>query len=282
MGKAGWITLGVFLLIVIVVGGVLFGTSVYSSKTLTKIISDLNYRELSPPSNLYDPGTVILVIRSDPPPYVAQIVCRSGDVIGNMPIPRSATTSQNWQSEVKAIVSLGANELKVLNAKAVGNLIENVQASFANASVSEIADTMVIEAARTKRVTSDCLTAIEDRIAAGDIITMISSALHADVTYKIAFSSGLKADAKAQLAQAVAGDLGATVSNAVSGTLTGQGLNFGIRSDPVLVEELLGKVAPIQPKAAEARKTLAQLIASLAGTALIQSRVAIIPTEASR
>ena len=173
-------------------------------------------------------------------PFVLQVVCEAGEVIGPIgaELAASGTVSSAWQRQSGVNASLNASYLDKLNAKLGGKVLRGVTYSLSNARVAELSDLQLRRALAAGTFSDDCRNSIEARHAAGATLTMVQSALVADVTYALTFETGVDAALKASALRDIAPELNVQISDEGQGTLNGEALIWGIRDDGFLLASL--------------------------------------------
>jgi hypothetical protein len=203
-------------------------------------IRTLGYTSIRPPSNLPATGSIVLVRSAEP--FVLQVICQAGEVIGPLSqnLTGSGTVSSSWERQTGLTGSLGASYLDRINAKLGGKLVRGVNYSLANARVTELSDAELRRAIQGGALTSDCRQAVEARRRSGATLTMVQSALVADVTYALVFETGVDVGVKVAALGEIAPELNAAVADQGQGTLKGEAMIWGIRDDGFLLTSLGG------------------------------------------
>jgi hypothetical protein len=168
-------------------------------EALSKLLDSYQFEEVSPPSRLPAPGTIIRVIRLKPLTF--NTVCTSKQAFGDAwasEIATSETVSSDAKDKLERTFSLDAEYRNLVGAAAGAELVEGVKMTLSNAKVLQITSA----SARMGTADSNCLAAATFRakVAAGEI-TMITSALQADVEYSVEFKKGvsLSFESKAEI-----------------------------------------------------------------------------------
>lgn len=198
---------------------------------LDKVLRGQGFAEFRPPSNLVIPGTWVTVEDSDP--LELGVVCSAETALGvsREDLSSSASIDVNFSSKLTNDFELDAKLISALSGTQNLNLIRSLTFRLKNVELLEISDETAI-AGLTRR-TEACREAIKFRIEAKTPITMIKSALVADVEYVVEIDTELGAEGKAELAD----DLALKMELKLAGTtdrdfkLSGTRLIWGIRED---------------------------------------------------
>jgi hypothetical protein len=204
--------------------------------SLSVVLTDNGYVELRPPSNLFLPGTWVEVLNQDP--LRLSIICGPQDALGltdPTKLASSASEAVSVESKLAPKFTLDANTLHSLQAKGDLSALRSVTFTLSNVKLLEIPDTAVVSGFKSR--SAECRTAIGLRTKdPSHPVSMVKSALIADVEYVVDFEGSTGADARAKAITDLALDLGAKVDDADTSKsrLTGQGLVWGIRDDATL------------------------------------------------
>ena len=207
--------------------------------SFSSLLKSYSFEELGPPSRIPSPGTVIRVNSIQPLNY--NVVCSANEAFGNewaAKIISSDTTDINVHALTDRKFSVGVSYLSLLSASASAGKVSDIKMQLSNAKLLLITSA----SARSGMAEKNCLFALnfkEQRLA-GEI-TMVTSALQADVEYSVEFKqdASLTLDAKMELLRNIAGKLGGTLANDSSGTVRGTNLFWGIKRDRVVFQQYL-------------------------------------------
>jgi len=225
-----------------------------ASATIGEILAKNGFTEFKPPSEHALPGTLVVV--KGGPTISLGVICRPQQALGISPadIPSSASVSTDLSAALDRSLSLDASLFERIKAGGRLSGIENIQIRLSNVRLLEVSDDDVLTGLPKR--SQACRDALELRLASGGTVTMIKSALMADVTYVATASR----DAGGEIAADVQSELAATLKSTVKGTdngkveLTGQNLIWGIRDDEVLGR--LGTTRPASTTESGARAVL--------------------------
>ena len=192
------------------------------------------YTEVSPPSNLFQPGAVVAI--SHRRPFTACLVCGPRASLGpSLQVHQSPTAQAVSQKMNGRNFRMQAMYLEAIRADARFSSVNNVSMTLNNAHIVEINDTDVMEGVANR--SEVCKRSIQARLARGYRITMIQSALSGDVVYRVSCNSEVQMDAKAKLnmMDQLAVELGGGATSVSAEEIRAQDLVWGIRDSDYLV-----------------------------------------------
>lgn len=204
-----------------------------------KLLTSLAYTELTPPSSLFTVGAVVIV-EDDGDDNVdtakLKLCCGPRAAFGPHWAPlASETVAQKMMKTTKSSWKLSGDVLSSLRANSTVEGVKSIEATLSNARLMQISDADVLENLRFR--SEDCKRAIAQRLNAGHALTLISSAIVADMTYKVNFEQNVKVDAKTRVKelQRLAASLGGGQHRIGQKTIESRGLVLGIRTDSFLL-----------------------------------------------
>ena len=200
---------------------------------LGDMLRQYGYTELRPPSRLLAPGTMVWVKNTKP--FAAGIICTQRSSLGADFKPIESTTAdEQLVKEVNAQFQLGAEYMDIIRADGKFQDIKNITADLSNATVFTVSDVDIMQSVANRD--PSCTRAIAARRNADYDVTMIASALQADVTYQVDYKTDTKLDAKAKIAtlQNLAIKLGIDVATVSDSTVSGKALYWGVTDDGYL------------------------------------------------
>lgn len=202
--------------------------------TIGKVVTDMGYTQLQRQTDFMKPGTIVAIKKAFP--FEATRVCTQSGALGNNFKPdESRTLTSTWQHKTSSGLKVSASYKQALNAKIGYNAVKDITLEFANTRVYETSDQAVIEAAMRHETSEACKIAITNRHDQGLPMTMISSALEADVTYKIDFEEGISSELQFALSQDIAPELSGNAKVEGKDRISGKQLYFGIIDDRQLL-----------------------------------------------
>jgi hypothetical protein len=157
-----------------------------------------------------------------------------------------------------------------INASIGAQAVKSVDASLTNPQTLDLRDTDVLRAAALP-TSAICIQAIQARQKNREIVTIITHSEGADANYKVNWNDGVTVNAQAQLSPQVAGQIAAGLQSTGSGTLTGNGLVYGVVDNALLLQEYVANVPKTSqnaPAVAEVAKSLADQTKSVGSTVL--------------
>jgi len=224
------------------------------SATIGEILASNGFTEFKPPSQHVFPGTLVLVTGNDP--VALSVICRPLQALGLdiARIPESPSISTDLSAALDRTLNLDAQLLSRL--KASGSLadVKDVQIRLRNVRLLELSDDEVISGLPDR--SEACKQALELRLTSNQPVTMIKSALIADVTYTATTSVDATGGANVDLQDELAASLNSKVTGADRGKieLAGENLIWGIRDDQVLAR--LGTSIPPTGTESDVRRIL--------------------------
>ena len=206
------------------------------ANTVGAVLTENGYVELRPPSNLITPGAWIQVLGSDP--LRLSIICEPKEALGLADPEQwvtSGSSAMTVEEKLAPKFSLDAGTLSRLKASAEFAPVRDVTFRLSNVKLVELPDAVVFKS--FKQRTAECDQAIAFRLKQQTYpVSMIKSALIADVEYLVDFDGHIDAQASAKASSDLALELGAKLesSDTIKARLVGQGLVWGVRDDTVL------------------------------------------------
>jgi hypothetical protein len=194
----------------------------------------MQFEDVSPPSSIPTPGTIIRIKAGQPLDF--NMVCSSRQAFGPTwadSILTSETVSMDTRNRIERTFSIGGDYRKLVGVTAEAAYIDDVKMTLSNAKLS------IITSASAREGTPEraCLQATDFKaqVQAGEM-TMITTALEADVEYVVELKKGVSvsAETKLEILNGVAGKLGGSVIDVGGGKLKGTKLIWGIKRDPVV------------------------------------------------
>lgn len=236
------LTIGALLVLIVGIGGFWMSArfSNVEAATIGSVMSDYGFTEFRPASRHVPPGTLVHIAGSQP--LSLGVICGPSSSLGLEigDIPTSPTINTNVKAALDRDLQLDVGFLQTLRGTAALSDIANVTLKLSNVRVLELSDDMVVEGF-AKRSTA-CKEALRFRIEQGQPVTIVKSAIIADVTYTATLKTKGSAEVTADIQDALATSLSSKVTTADNGAvkLTGTDLIWGIRDDEVLARYGLG------------------------------------------
>jgi hypothetical protein len=200
---------------------------------MSQVMNLYGYTEIRPPSKFLAPGSLVWVRATKP--FSAGIICTEGHSLGPAYRPMvSHTAALELRRATDRSFSLDADYLSVLRAEARFSRVHAVTIKLENPTLYEVVDTDVWQYVRHR--SEACRQALAQRERAGYRITMVTSALRADVTYTVHWSHevGGSVGASHEVLKELALELGAENAEVSERTITAKGLYWGIKDDAYL------------------------------------------------
>lgn len=220
-----------------------------AERTFSETLSQYGFVELTPPSTLLPPGTIVRLRTREP--LQAQIVCTQKAALGpSVDLQSSSSQSTSLVSEAERAFNLDLSALPFLSSKAQYKSVGRVVMHLSNVAILEIPDTAVYEGYPQR--SQACGRALADLESdPSNTVSMIKSVLAADVDYGIEFkdSSNLDVSAQVALVKALAADLGADASSAGEKSVQGHSLFWGVTDEIRLAQ--VGEIVADAPPAGD-------------------------------
>ncbi|MCO6438438.1 MAG: hypothetical protein J5J06_15215 [Phycisphaerae bacterium] len=231
--------IGLLLLVPLGIAGFVSYRMSRAEPTIHQEVARMGYTPVFPPTTFITPGTIALV-RSDVP-QTLELVCGQRGALGHNvagSYRESRTISAQSQQMLSGSLSVSSSQLQDLSSRSSVAGIQRITLQLTNVRIVELADEDVFRLADQQ--SEQCKQAVAFRRSQGERVTMIKSALIADVEYLVDLSQHGSADATATALQAMAVQLHASLEKQSSDRLVGRDLIWGIRDDATLIEYLSG------------------------------------------
>lgn len=193
------------------------------------------YAEVRPPARILMPGSLIVLTNREP--LEARVICGAEASLGpNVRYMRSTTADASLKKVENKRFDVDASAVHALREHEHFESVHSVTATLHNATILEVSDAEVVRGLTERSY--ECAEAVRQRIAGGYTVTMVSSALVADMSYQVQWDQkhGHRADMadKAKVLNDLAVVLEGNVTSTASGEIRATGLVWGIRDDEYL------------------------------------------------
>ncbi|MCS6297540.1 MAG: hypothetical protein H8K09_15000 [Nitrospira sp.] len=209
----------------------LIGTSTNLNSDLDNLLAEYGFTAIRPPSLLTPPGTVVHVRHSSP--YEVGIVCSTIGAVGeSTKWHESDSNSSTLAQKASGTFDVTANYLSLIKGEAKYQSVKNIKATLRNVKVLAIYDEDIV--AGLKKQSDNCKTAMKAKLDSKTPMTMVESALQADVVYSVDFedSVSLTGEEKNAILQGLSLALSAKADTTTNYSLLGTGLYWGLVDDP--------------------------------------------------
>lgn len=232
----------------------------HRSVTIGTVLTQYGYSEFRPPSRLFAPGHWVHVTQENP--LHLSNICGSMKALGfpdDFEPSDSPTISTELSRSLDVNFDLTADLISEIRANPSFQVVDRITFSLDNVRLVEVADDQVRKAILNRD--PDCHAAIKARFDSNDIVTMIKSALIANVQYEVHFRSNLDATAETTVLRELAldFDLRTRVDQTSKQTLLGSELVWGVREDASLAAVGIGLVATGGTDTTDHRRVLQDL-----------------------
>lgn len=199
------------------------------------IVRQFGYTEVRPPSNLLQPGALIVLTHADP--LEARVICGPEASLGpNIRYMRSRTSNGFLRRINNKSFNLDTETLAGLKSREHFKAVQDVKITLSNAHIVELSDDDVLVGMQERSLA--CRRAVRQRVQQGYTITMVSSALVGDLKMEVTWdhSHGASTDMahKAMVMQDLSVLFSGDVTSTLSGELISKGLVWGARDDEYL------------------------------------------------
>jgi hypothetical protein len=191
---------------------------------------------LSPPSNLFAPGAVVLMTTDDNNHAQLKLVCGPRANLGASWMPRvSDTVSSSFKMSRVQRVELEAEAVDKFRSRTKVEDVQSVTVSFTNPKILEISEAEVIEAIDER--STACRLAIDARQDNGYRPTFVTSAYAADVEYTVAFKrdAQMTKSVKEKRMGQIAASLGGGHTEITEHSMKAVNLILAVRADEYLM-----------------------------------------------
>lgn len=231
--------LSVFAISALLISGCSTPVTQSGRESLSDLLKSYAFEDVSPPSRIPSPGTIIRINSVQPLNY--NVVCSASEAFGNewaSQVISSDTIDTNTKNKIEQKFSVGADYKGLLSASASAEKINDIKMQLSNTKLLLITSA----SARSGVADQNCLDAsrFKGQQAAGEI-TMITSALQADVEYMVEFKqdASLSSDTKQELLKQLTAKLGGSATNEASGTVKGTKLFWGVKRDRTVFDQYI-------------------------------------------
>lgn len=196
-------------------------------------IKTYGYTPLRPASTLLMPGAIIM--HSGNKNDGTKLVCSAQASLGRSFVPmESNTVTGKFRRSRKMSWRVSGDVLSQAKANVNASDVDEVYVTVTGARILHVDDELIYINLNNR--SAACKAAIEARKLAGYSLSMVKSALVADVTYNLKFSNAESLDVDVKVAQAanMAVGLGGTVDRVTETTASANNLVWGIQEDMFL------------------------------------------------
>jgi hypothetical protein len=212
------------------IGVMLFGGK---SRTIERMLQKYEFTELSPPSLLAPPGTLVTVKMEHP--LVVAVVCPASESLGEQladKLLNSTSSSSKEAEELTGSFRLGSENQTQLAGAADSKFVKRISLTLSDVRLIELPDSAVFQLIAQRK--SDCWQALEFRKRQNAKVSMIKAVIQANVVYRVEFDGNLDTRQKARITKGIAGNLGLNLREQSDDSIQGTGLFWGVRDDESL------------------------------------------------
>ena len=225
------------LIVILLLLFVVFNQKFQGSTSISKAITESGFVEFKPPSKLATPGSWVTVLNVDP--LHLGIICTPANSIGLIneeKLLKSTSADINIVTKLSESFALDSTAMSKVRGDIRFEALQNVTLQLNNIRILEVPDDLITGGVKNR--TEDCWTAIKLRMSKKTPVTMVKSVLIADVDYQLSFKREMSAEAMANVKKQLALklDLRLTKGEAGNSQISGVGLIWGVREDPILAK----------------------------------------------
>ena len=207
-----------------------YGVTKYSDQDdkLGSILREYGYRELTPPSRLYGPGTLITVETLSTGALSLHLACKMNDEALAALWQRSTTLDRRLVASIRQTFNSAADALTAAKAQATGKRIRDIDVSLLNMSVVTMSHESLLDV-RSQYLKGNCEAVILGNLRERALVCQTEEVLQADVVYKFGFEDGLGSTEKLELVEQVAGSVGIEHHASNVNEVRGDDLYLGVK-----------------------------------------------------
>jgi len=209
----------------------IIGLNTLSCRDAERWIRRLNFNAIRPPSNLLSPGAIVMRKHMGN----VRLLCTAEESLGKDFVPsQSRTVGGRMSSSRKLGWHLSGDAMEQVKVSAKNDQISDVHIQISNATIQNLTDVDVLLNVRYR--SAACAAAMRRRLADGWSVSMVNSALRADVTFGVKFGNEGQLSASAKLAQleAISVSLGGQFDSMTENSGFARALAWGFRDDEAL------------------------------------------------
>jgi hypothetical protein len=206
-----------------------------------KQLKSLGFTELALPNTLAQPGTIVILAGENA--NIACVVCTLDNGFGpkaTQKLLKSPSVQIDVERKLSGSFDLTAAILQKLKSSDQYQYVKKVKLTLSGIEILELPDDAVFECVRDRN--PHCQDAVDQRLAAGQSVTMIKRALRADATYSVEFDDQASADVRSKILSNVGVELLGRSSTVSADHILGTGLIWGIDDDRRLAEVRPGQL----------------------------------------
>jgi len=195
---------------------------------LNGVLGKLGYYEVTPPSRLYGPGTIITVEKLSTGALALHLACKvNGEALSSL-WQKSMTLDQRMVTNIEQQFDSEASASSALTARGNGKRIRDVDVSLLNVSVLTMADEDLLDV-RRQYMTDHCRETVIFNLNQKARVCQTEEVLQADVVYSFKFDDDPKSDEKLELTEQFAGSVGITNQVSRANQVRGDDLYLGVK-----------------------------------------------------
>jgi hypothetical protein len=199
-----------------------------SNQGLHGVLGKLGYYEVSPPSRLYGPGTIVTVETRSTGALDLHLACKvNGDALASL-WQRSMTLDHRMVTNIEQQFDSEASATSAISAHANGKSIRDVDVSLLDVSVLTMPDEDLLDV-RRQYMTDRCRETIAFNLNQKARVCQTMEVLQADVVYTFKFDDGLRSDEKLELTEQFAGSVGIGGQVSHANEVRGEDLYLGVK-----------------------------------------------------
>jgi hypothetical protein len=195
---------------------------------LGELVEESGYRELTPPSQLFGPGTIGTVEKLSDGSLQLHLACSMDNEELAALWQQSSTINRQFASKLENTYKASAEALRKAIANTAGTRVKRVSASLQDMHVITMTHENLLKI-RSKYLAGSCEEAIIWNLRAGASVCQTEEVLRADIAYKVVFEDGLSATEKAELTKEIGASVDISHDNTGTDEVRGDDLYFGVK-----------------------------------------------------
>jgi hypothetical protein len=190
----------------------------------------LGYLELSPPSRLFEPGTITTVETLSDGSVQLHLACRMDNEELRKLTNTSGTVNYNFIEKVSNSLDVQAKALGAIASRTTSNRITQVAGVISDMLIRTMNEED-LQGVLATYLKGPCQAAILKNIENGARVCQLKEVLQGDIAYQFVFSAGVGVDEQLDLVNKVAGSANLENATASLNEIRGDDLFLGIKAD---------------------------------------------------
>jgi hypothetical protein len=215
--------------------------------SLGKILEQMGYVELSPPSRLFPPGTITTVERLPNGSSRLHLACTIEEDALKPFWAISSTIDRTARWKIENALKASSQALRAVISTATGNRINNVNMALQNMTIVSISNENMIKV-RRDYLKDSCEEAVIWNLRANSAVCQVVEVLQADLYLGILGEESIILDQRLSVTDNIAAEIGQSAATTSKNEIRGRGLYFGVRVNlycfKLEEEQVVGTIPP--------------------------------------